>query len=132
MNDTCRKQHLEMTSVGPSLSAVSQLEGESMKNQLGLFGDQPEAKKSSKRSRNGARNSDSGELLRRVEAIEGRFDRVEEVLNQMHQLMAVKKVIKEVVHGQRSRSDCQQKGIHRPRMVSRATSPGRKSHVRTR
>jgi len=66
-----------------------------MKNQLGLFGDEPEAKKPSKRLRNGARNPDTVELMRRIEAIEGRFDRVEQVLHQLHDLMAAKKVIKD-------------------------------------
>lgn len=66
-----------------------------MKSQLDLFGHEPEAKKSVKRSRNGSRKSDSGELLHRIEAIEGRFDRVEQVLTQLHALMAVKKVIKD-------------------------------------
>jgi len=66
-----------------------------MNNQLDLFGNAPESKKPAKRSRNAARNSDAGELLRRIKAIEGRFDRVEHVLRQLYELLTVKQAIKD-------------------------------------
>lgn len=66
-----------------------------MKNQLGLFGDEPEAKKPAKRSRKGVRQSEPGELLRRMKALEERFEKVEQVLHQIHELMAIKKVVKD-------------------------------------
>ncbi len=66
-----------------------------MTNQLGLFGDEPEVKKTARRSRSRARLPESGELLRRMQALEERFDRVEQVLHQIHELMAARKVVKD-------------------------------------